>query len=92
MNTALSGFGFTTSTLQNGQRVGVPFADYHLYGGDDLNSEGATNHDGYAFTNVGNGAGRIEIKKAGYKDLVQPLTFPQSGNLDIRLEPSVAPF
>ncbi len=88
----LSGFGFTTSTLHNGERVGVPFADYHLYGGDDLNSEGATNHDGYAFTNVGNGVGRVTIKKAGYKDIDMPLTFPIQGTFDIRLEPSVAPF
>lgn len=85
------GVGFTTSIAGSAPRQGLPFVDYHLFGGGGLNSEGATNHDGFAFTNVGPGPGSIVLKKVGYADQTVPVVFPIAANQDFPMVANALP-
>jgi hypothetical protein len=81
----LVGLGFTTSNAVTGERMPC---DIHIFGGDDLNSRGATDStEAYAFTNVGSGQGRIEISKKGFIPRIIPCNFPIQANIDFPMTP-----
>ncbi len=88
---SLVGLGFTTSNAVTNERIQC---DVQIFGGDDLNSRGATDsREGFAFTNVGSGQGRIEITKKGFIGRVIPGTFPNDfpANVDFPMTPDGSP-
>lgn len=81
----LVGLGFTTSDASTGLRLPC---DTVIYGGNDLNSRGATDStEAFEFTNVGAGEGHIEIRRKGYVTRIIPCVFPIAANIDFPMVP-----
>ncbi len=86
---SLVGLGFTTSDASTGKRLQC---DVTIYGGNDLNSRGATDSkEAFAFTNVGSGSGHIVISRKGYITRDIPCKFPIQANIDFPMIPDGSP-